>query len=183
MAYSDNLLLNPSAEFGLVSWQYSGVSTAIGASKGHQSFDLSKDSYLTQTVAFDKSPPDIQFDFDYWIKTPMDNTNIFTRAKIELTIRYNDNSSDYFVYPCRGINGKWHAVRETIEFDIRPDAKQLVSATVKASCVGFTPGLLIDGFAIRKQESDTSVDTEKYDDFWDTAITYGLDKDKPLLRG
>lgn len=184
MAYSDNMLLNPSAEFGLINWETQNVSTAIGASKGSYSFKIDPVGYMKQTVLFDKSPPDIQFDLDFWLQNALDPVAIDTRAKVTLTLVYSDGTSDLIMYPCKGAPAQWHGIRETIEFDIRADAKQLAQAAVKIECINFMAGLLIDGLAIRKQEADTTeVDTGKYDDFWETAITYGLDINKPLLRG
>lgn len=185
MAYSDNVLLNPSAEFGLSSWETQNVSTALGASKGSYSFKVDPVGYMKQTILFEKSPPDIQFDLDFWLQNALDPVAIDTRAKVLLTLMYSDGTSDLIMYPCKGAPSQWHGIRETITFDTREDVKQLAHITVKIECINFMAGLLIDGLAIRKQEADISdpVDTGKYDEFWETAITYGLDKDKPLLRG
>jgi hypothetical protein len=184
MGYSANLLLNPSAEFGLMNWQTSNVSIVVGASQGSYSFKVDPIGNMSQTIVFEKSPPDIQFDIDYWLLSPLEELNIDTRARIELAIHYNDSTVDTLLYPCRGTASEWHGIRETILFGIRAEDKQLTSITVTVKCLDFMDGLIIDALAIRKQESDTSpVDTGKYDDFWETAITYGLDINKPLLRG
>jgi hypothetical protein len=184
MAYSDNLLINGSGEFGLQGWSGSGISITVGATQGSYSFKLASTSEMKQIVTFEKSPPDIKFEMDYWLNETQDPLATRYEGNAVLRLIYNDGSRDFYAYPLAGVSGKWHGIREVIQLDTSEDVRQLSSAEFSISCTGLPGGLYVDSIGIFKQESDTSdIDTGKYDDFWMTAITYGLDKDKPLLRG
>ena len=184
MAYSDNLLLNSSGDFGTLNWTVQNVDTTAGGSTGNFSFRMQPTASMQQTITFETSPPDIQFDADYWLEPVTGTPSANARTQIVLKLAFDDDTFDTYIYPCIGTASDWHAVRETITFGTRDEDKKLTAATVIVTTVEAGANVLIDGLAVRQDESATPpVNTGKYDDFWDNAVSYGLDKDKPLLGG
>lgn len=183
MAYSENLLINPSAEFGTNGWEYDSTSAYVGGTKGSYSFKISATGHITQAVDFSTEPTEVVITTDYWLIAKQDPLDITVRGKVLLKLFYADNTFDTYMYPFKGAYGRWNAIRETITFD--DSEPKPIRATLTAECINLPGGVLIDNTSIIINDGTNTgdVDTGKYDNFWQKAILYGLDKDKPLLRG
>lgn len=188
MSYkNDNLIANPSAApgFGMTGWKSFGVSPMYGGSDDASHFKMSRNGYMIQEIPSSRlnglTPIDFLFEMNYWLDYEPEHADVRTDAILELV--YQDGSIDTFVYPLFGEKQRWIQVQDIIQVSDKKDLfldKLILTVSSRDSNVG----LRLDNFRLFANEESKNAQSsnERFKDFSDKSILYGLESEMPVLR-
>jgi hypothetical protein len=191
--YDSNIVYNPSAAtgFGLQAWTTTNASTSVGSSDlNDYHFLLNTDGSMKQNIPSARfnhvTPMDFNVEIDYWLDAATTSAKVL--CYVQMDFLYEEDVIDTALFPCTGIPGRWHGIREICETlgEEKEDGslRKLLSVDLSIINASTETRLRIDRITVQANTTsrDATQGDNPFENFTDKAILFGLDAAKPVLR-